>query len=59
MGSRRIAITGGAGYVGSELVPVLIDRGYDVTVIDLFLYGDDVFAGMRDSSQVRRVKASR
>lgn len=37
----RVAITGGAGYVGSALVPALLDRGHDVTVLDLFLYGED------------------
>ncbi len=40
----RIFVTGGAGYVGSALIPVLLQRGHDVTVLDLCLYGDDVFA---------------
>lgn len=37
-----ICIPGGAGYVGSRLVPELLDRGYRVTVLDLYLYGDEV-----------------
>lgn len=41
----KLVITGGAGYVGSALVPHLINHGYDVTVLDLFLYGEDVFDG--------------
>src|SRR5579859_8197078 len=44
---KRIAVTGGAGYVGSALVPYLAARGYDVTVLDLFLYGEKVLEGVR------------
>jgi nucleoside-diphosphate-sugar epimerase len=37
---KKIFITGGAGYVGSALVPSLLKKGYDVTVYDILLYGD-------------------
>jgi nucleoside-diphosphate-sugar epimerase len=36
----RILIAGGAGYVGSALIPKLLDRGYKVDVVDLFWFGN-------------------
>ncbi len=39
-----ILVTGGAGYVGSILVPKLLARGYRVKVLDLYIYGRDVLA---------------
>ena len=36
---KKIFITGGAGYVGSMLVPFLIKKNFKVTVLDLFIYG--------------------
>lgn len=35
----RILVTGGAGYIGSVLVPTFLDRGHHVTVLDNLLYG--------------------
>jgi len=36
----RILLAGGAGYIGSKLAPILVDRGYQVDVLDLFWFGD-------------------
>jgi nucleoside-diphosphate-sugar epimerase len=36
-----IFVTGGAGYIGSALVPSLLDAGYRVTVYDILYYGDE------------------
>src|SRR5271167_3312964 len=36
----KVLIAGGAGYVGSTLIPKLLDRGYKVDVVDLFWFGN-------------------
>jgi nucleoside-diphosphate-sugar epimerase len=37
----RVFVTGGAGYIGSMLVPRLLGRGYAVTSYDISYYGDN------------------
>src|SRR6188768_3161884 len=40
---QTVLVTGGGGYVGSVLIPLLLEAGYTVRVLDLFLYGEHVF----------------
>ena len=36
----KLMIVGGAGYIGCALVPRLLERGYEVTVVDLLWFGN-------------------
>ena len=53
---RRVMVTGGAGYVGSNLVPKLLATNYEVSVLDLFLYGEDLFGKYSDDARLRQFK---
>ena len=53
MTSHNILITGGAGYVGSKLVPKLLELNHSVTVLDLMMYGEDV---LDKNERLKKVK---
>jgi nucleoside-diphosphate-sugar epimerase len=53
---QKILVVGGAGYVGARLVPQLLSSGYAVRVLDLFMYGDDVFDCADNSHNLEVIK---
>ena len=49
---KKILITGGAGYVGTTLIPLLLEREYEVTVIDSLIFnnGDRLIPFLSDKN---------
>lgn len=53
--TRRVLVTGGAGYVGSLLIPKFLKAGYEVVVLDLYIYGD-VFGSLRPNAKLIEIR---
>lgn len=53
---HTVLVTGGAGYVGAVLVPKLLNAGYKVKVLDLYLYGDDVLDQVKNHPGLEQIK---
>ncbi|MDB5307707.1 MAG: NAD-dependent epimerase/dehydratase [Gemmataceae bacterium] len=54
---HTVLVTGGAGYVGSVLVPKLLAEGHTVRVLDTYYFGDDVLAAVKGHPNLTEVKA--
>lgn len=48
--SKSVVVTGGAGFIGSHLVDLLLNAGYTVTVLDNFTYGKRSFLDYNHAS---------
>ena len=53
---KNVLITGGSGYVGSVLVPKLLEKGYHVKVLDLYIYGKDVLSVVKDHPNLTEIQ---
>ena len=53
---HTVLVTGGAGYVGSALVPRLLRERYHVKVLDLYLYGEDVLQEVSGHPSLQEIK---
>ena len=52
----QVLVTGGAGYVGGVLVPKLLEHGYRVRVLDLYLYGTEVLNGVKGHPGLEQIR---
>jgi nucleoside-diphosphate-sugar epimerase len=54
---RNVLVIGGGGYIGSALLPKLLDRGYRVRLLDLFIYGPEAIKDVLKHPRLEIVQA--
>jgi nucleoside-diphosphate-sugar epimerase len=53
---EKILVTGGAGYKGVKLTKSLVEKGFDVTVLDNFMYGFEPFLHLVEYKNLHVIK---
>lgn len=53
---KNVLVTGGAGYVGSVLIPKLVNKEYNVKVLDLYIYGENVLDSVKQAPNLKQIK---
>ncbi|MBM3151562.1 MAG: NAD-dependent epimerase/dehydratase family protein [Chloroflexi bacterium] len=54
---KNVLVIGGAGYIGSALLPILLEAGYRVRLLDLLLYGTEPIQEWIDHPHLEIIKA--
>jgi len=65
MSKEKVLVTGGTGFIGSHIVPQLVERGYDVYALERYVTGryvlgnirnvKTVFGDVKDSTATRKI----
>jgi nucleoside-diphosphate-sugar epimerase len=53
----NVLVTGAAGFLGSVLVPLLLERGFTVKALDKFYFGTDPFKALRGNKSLEIIDA--
>lgn len=54
---NEVLVIGGAGYVGSALLPKLLEAGYNVKLLDILMYGNEPIAPYIGHPRLEVIKA--
>jgi nucleoside-diphosphate-sugar epimerase len=54
---KTVLVIGGAGYIGSALLPKLLHSGYKVRILDLFLYGEQAIKPYLEHKNLTIIRA--
>lgn len=54
---KRVLVIGGAGYIGSALLPKLLEKGYKVRLVDLLLFGEGPIQDVKDHPNLEIMNA--
>ncbi|MFX1470315.1 MAG: NAD-dependent epimerase/dehydratase family protein, partial [Promethearchaeota archaeon] len=48
----KILVTGGCGFVGCSIVPLFLENGYQVKILDLLLFGEEPIESFKDDVEI-------
>jgi len=54
---KNVLVIGGAGYIGSALLPKLLEKGYKVRLVDLLLFGEEPIKDVKNHPNLEIMKA--